>query len=260
MQLNVLAVGAHPDDIEFMMAGTLLQLAKKGCKPHIFILATGSCGSAVTDREETVRIRSGEAIDAAETMGAVIYPPIVDDLEITYSLELLRKVAAVVRIAEPDIILTHCPTEYMEDHNATCRLIVTAAFARGMRNFVTDPPRDVVTKNVALYHSLPYGLRDSLNQTVAPDYFVDIESTLAMKKSALACHRSQKEWLDKSQGLDSYLISMENMSREIGESSGAFTYAEGWMRHNHLGFCGIGDNPLVEILGSDLCKPSKRPC
>ena len=64
----------------------------------------------------------------------------------------------------------------------------------------------------------------------------------------LAKHKSQKEWLDVSQGLDSYLITMKDICAEIGQTSGKFNYAEGWIRHSHLGFCNKEDNPLADIL------------
>ena len=252
MTQKVLAIGAHPDDIEFMMAGTLLQLGKVGYEPHVFVVANGSCGSMVMDRDELVRVRFDEARAAAAILGAEFHAPIADDLEITYTLPLLRKAAAVIRAVEPDIVLTHSPDEYMEDHNATCRLAITATFARGMRNFRTDPDARPFAKDTVLYHSLPYGLADSMGRRVVADCYVDIEDALERKTRALACHESQKNWLDESQGLDSYLHTMQEMSREMGEASGKFTVAEGWRRHNHLGFASREHNPLVEALGTKV--------
>ena len=110
MTKKVLAVGAHPDDVEFMMAGTLLALAEAGYEPHIFVVASGSCGSSVIGKEELVRTRLKEAQAAAARLGAHFHAPVVDDLEITYNIPLLRKVAAVVRKAQPDIVLTHSRT------------------------------------------------------------------------------------------------------------------------------------------------------
>lgn len=249
MTRKVLAIGAHPDDIEFMMAGTLLALAGAGYEPHVFVVGSGSCGSMTTDRDETVRIRLAEAKDAAAVLKAAFHAPLEDDLEITYNLPLLRKVSSVVRSVQPDIILTHSPEEYMEDHIATCRLAVTAAFSRGMPNFKTDPEVSTYGKDTVLYHCLPYGLRDPLGKRVTPDLFVDVSDVLECKLRALACHQSQKLWLDKSQGLDSYLQTMKDMCREVGKMSRDFEMAEGWRFHNSLGFCLPGSNPLAEVLG-----------
>ncbi len=252
MTKKVLAVGAHPDDVEFMMAGTLLALAEAGYEPHIFVVASGSCGSSVIGKEELVRTRLKEAQAAAARLGAHFHAPVVDDLEITYNIPLLRKVAAVVRKAQPDIVLTHSPDEYMEDHSITSRLAVTAAFSRGMPNFATDPEQAVYDKDTVVYHCLPYGLRDFMGRSVAPDCYVDISNGLETKTRALACHESQRSWLDTSQGLDSYLLAMQDMSREVGRLSGHFRMAEGWRFHNYRGFCAEGANLLAEDLG-DLC-------
>ena len=64
----------------------------------------------------------------------------------------------------------------------------------------------------------------------------------------LSCHKSQKEWLDHSQGLDSYLDTMDEMDREVGRMSKRFRYAEGWRRHSHLGYSPIEHDPLAEAL------------
>lgn len=248
MSRKVLAIGAHPDDIEFMMAGTVLRLGEKGFEKHVFVLASGCCGSATVSKEQIVHIRFEEAQKAARTMGATFHPPITDDLEIFYELSLLKKVTAVVREVQPDIILTHSPDEYMEDHSNTCRLATSAVFARGMPNFSTNPPTKPYNQPVGLYHCLPYGLRDFMGIPVQADCFVDISGVMETKCQALACHQSQGAWLDSSQGLDSYINTMKDMCRTMGQMSGCFTWAEGWRRHNPLGFCPENYNPLLEVL------------
>ena len=249
---TALAIAAHPDDIEFMMAGTLILLGQAGYELHVMNIANGSCGTAIDDRETIIAKRGIEAEDAARAIGARLHPPIVDDLEIFYVTDQLQRVCAVIREVRPAIVLAQSPEDYMEDHTNACRLAVSAAFFRGMRNFISNPPRDPVAGEVTLYHALPYGLCDGLRQMVRPDQYVDISGVISRKRDALACHRSQKEWLDQSQGLDSYLIAMEEMSREVGRWSGVFECAEGWRRHSHLGFCGSEADPLSEALGAKV--------
>jgi LmbE family N-acetylglucosaminyl deacetylase len=245
---SVLAITAHPDDIEFMMAGTLALLGKAGYDLHMLNLANGCCGSATEPADVIAARRWVEAQDAARALGATAHPPLVDDLTIEYNQNQLRRLAAIVREVAPSILLIHSPQDYMEDHMNGCRLAVTAAFTRGMPNFETIPPTPPVSNDVTLYHALPYGLRDGLRRRVRAGQYVDITSVLAQKRAALACHRSQKEWLDVSQGLDSYLQTMEDMSAEVGKMSGKFQYAEGWRRHAHLGFCPHDTDPLADAL------------
>jgi LmbE family N-acetylglucosaminyl deacetylase len=117
-----------------------------------------------------------------------------------------------------------------------------------MKNFVTSPEVAIYDKPVALYHALPHGLKDALRQPVAPHFFADIGPVLARKRAMLACHASQKEWLDITQGMDAYLDEMERMSREVGCISGKYVFAEGWRRHSHLGFGPEDFDPIADFL------------
>jgi LmbE family N-acetylglucosaminyl deacetylase len=247
---TAIAIAAHPDDIELMMAGTLLLLQKQGYEIHYLNLSSGSVGTTEYDYETIKRIRLKEAQEAAAILGAHFHPPICDDLEIFYDEKTLRKVAAVIREVKPAIVLTHSPVDYMEDHTNTCRLAVTAAFARGMPNFNTIPSRAAGSYDCTIYHALPHTLRDPLRRPIIPGSFVNTTSVHDVKLEALKAHQSQQNWLDVSQKLNSYLQAMEEISLKVGKMSKAFQYAEGWRRHLHFGFCGPGDDPLQE-LGND---------
>jgi LmbE family N-acetylglucosaminyl deacetylase len=127
-----------------------------------------------------------------------------------------------------------------------------------MPNFPTDPPRPVWNAPVAVYHALPHGLRDGLGQIVGPDAFVDLAATLGAKREMLARHRSQKEWLDASQGIGAYLAEMESMAREVGGMSGRFEFAEGWRRHSRLGFGPPDFNPLKDLAKGNYHEPTHQ--
>jgi LmbE family N-acetylglucosaminyl deacetylase len=161
----------------------------------------------------------------------------------------LRRLAAVIRRVRPTIVLTHSPEDYMEDHMNTSRLAVTAAFTRGMPNFRTIPKADPVSADVTVYHAMPHGLRDGLGRRVLAGLFVDTTEVHGIKRTALAAHESQKSWLDASQGMDSYLRIMDDLSLAVGGMSGTFKHAEGWRRHLHLGFCSADADPLRDALG-----------
>jgi LmbE family N-acetylglucosaminyl deacetylase len=246
---RALAIAAHPDDIEFVMAGTLLLLREAGWEIHYLNLSSGNLGSMSMDGFRTARIRRVEAQAAAEILGAKWHAPFCRDLEIFYDNATIRRVCGVIRKVDPAIVLTHSPQDYMEDHMNTSRLAVTAAFARGMPNYRTRPPRKAVQTSVAVYHANPHGLRDGLRRAVMPGAFVDTSSVHAKKREALACHASQKEWLDATQGMDSYLVAMDDFSRSVGALSQRFDHAEGWRRHSHLGFNADDSDPLRDALG-----------
>ncbi len=246
-----IAIAAHPDDIEFCMAGTLLLLKRAGWKIHYLNLSTGNCGSTIMSAARTRAVRRAEAKRAAKILGAHWHPPFCDDLEIFYDIKTLRRLAAVIREVKPTIVLTHSPQDYMEDHMNTARLAVTAAFSRGMPNFKTVPSRRAVEGDVTVYHAMPHGLRDGLRREIVAGAFVNTSSVHAIKREALAAHASQKAWLDASQGMDSYLVAMGEMSAAVGKMSRRYKHAEGWRRHLHLGFSASEIDPLADGLGDN---------
>ena len=246
-----LAIGCHPDDVEFMMAGTLSLLSKRGWAVHILTVANGSCGTAEYDTETIVKMRRQEAEKAAQVIDATYHPGLVPDIEVMYDIPLLRKVTAIVRQAQPRIVLTHPTIDYMEDHQNTARLAVSACFCRGMRNWISDPELAPTGQDVTVYHANPHSNRDAVRRRVVPELYVNIAAEIETKEDMLRCHASQKNWLDVSQGMDSYLITMRNICAEIAKMSNAdgWEYAEGFRRHSHLGFSAEDRDPLAEELG-----------
>lgn len=251
----VLAAGAHPDDIEIMMAGAFLLLGRAGWNLHYLNVGNGSCGSNSLSADEIAEVRLEEAKQAARMAGAVFHAPFTRDLEVFYEPKLLARLGALVREIKPDILLTHSPVDYMEDHQNTSRLMVTAAFSRTIPNYPTDPPRPVTTQDMAVYHTLPWGLTDQLRNEILPDFYLDIASVIEQKRSMLACHESQRSWLDASQGFENYLDTMVDAARGIGKKSGRFELAEGWRRHQHIGFGPEDYDPLREALCDFIYQP-----
>ncbi len=245
---TVLAIAAHPDDIEFGMAGTLIRLAEVGWTLHYFNIANGCCGSKELSRAECAAVRLREALAASELLGANFHPPIRNDLEVFYDVPTHREVAAVVRSTKPSIILTHALVDYMEDHQNAARLAVGGAFVRAMPNFAAVPDTAVYDEDVAVYHAQPHGNIGPLGGAVTPTHYVDVGDLMPRKRQLLAQHASQEAWLDETQRISAYLELMAELNREVGQMSGAYEYAEGWQRHGHLGLSAAGYDPLSEAL------------
>lgn len=110
------------------------------------------------------------------------------------------------------------------------------------------PSDDIYPEDVFIYHSIPHGLCDPLRIPAPVESFVDTSSVFATQREALAAHASQRDWLDKSQGADSYLKVLDEISLKVGRLSGRFRQAEGWRRHLHLGFSARDEDPLSTIL------------
>lgn len=256
-QKVALAVGAHPDDVEFMMAGALAMLGDAGYELHIFTVGNGNCGTAVHEHNDIIRIRGAEGHDAASVIGATYHEGLVNDIEIFYDEDTLRRVTALVRELKPEIVLTQSPNDYMEDHQNTSRLMVSACFCRCMRNWLSVPALPPTFQDCYLYHSNPHGNRDGMRNLVVPSLYVDITEKIAVKEEMLRRHASQKEWLDASQGMDSYLITMREICAEIGSMAPSpVPYAEGFRQHLHVGMSERDGDPLSAVLGSKAQKLS----
>lgn len=251
-------MGAHPDDVEFNMAGTLALLIKAGFAPHMMNVARSNLDSNQLPEAEITHIRRQEAERSAAVIGAVYHPPLVDDLMIFYEDRLLRQITAVIRAIRPTIVLLPSPNDYMEDHTNTARLVVTACFSRAMRHYVSNPPREATSQDVYLYHAQPHLNRDGMRNLVQPELFVNITTEMETKVQMLSCHASQRQWLDETQGLDNYLESMRQASAEVALLSGqpGWDFAEGFRRHNHIGFSAQDRDLLAEVLGSNVERES----
>jgi hypothetical protein len=95
---------------------------------------------------------------------------------------------------------------------------------------------------------MPHGLCDPLRKAIDAGLYVNTTSVHARKRESLAAHVSQKNWLDVSQGMDSYLVTMDEVSTNVAQRAGRFEYAEGWRRHLHLGLSTREFDPLAEAL------------
>jgi hypothetical protein len=71
---------------------------------------------------------------------------------------------------------------------------------------------------------------------------------MGQRREMLAQHKSQSEWLDATQGMGSYVETMAEAAREVGGRFGGCECAEGWRRHNHMGYCGADFTPLETVL------------
>ena len=247
----VMAIAAHPDDIEFTMAGTLLALRDLGWEVHYMNISNGNVGSTTLTLDQTAKKRLGEAKAACKLAGFVHHLPITDDLCIAYEKKQLARVTAAIRAARPSIVLTQSPDDYAEDHESATRLAAGGAFCKSMKNAPCTPARAPYFGDIAVYHAMPHGLRDGMGKRIRSGLWVDIAGYVEAKKDMLACHKSQKEWLDATQGMDSYLQTAEDLSRAIGTLSGKFAFAEGWRKHNLLGYAAeLSWDPLRDALGT----------
>ena len=139
--MRVLAVGAHPDDLEILCGGTLARFVREGHEVVMCHASRGDRGSYVHTSEELARIRGEEARRAAEICGAEYATLGLSDGEISAAdREQQRLVVDLVREARPDLIITHYPHDYMGDHNEISRLVFDCSFYATLPLYETGKP------------------------------------------------------------------------------------------------------------------------
>jgi LmbE family N-acetylglucosaminyl deacetylase len=241
---KVLAIVAHPDDAEFLCAGTLALLHNKNWEIHITTMTAGDCGSKELGKKEISEIRMKEAAAAAGLLDADYSCLGFEDVFITYDKPSIIKTVAHIRKIQPHLVITMSPSCYMVDHEITSKLVQTACFAGGLVNIDTPgySPIDYIPH---LYYTDPMEGKDKFGADVKATTLVDISSVIDIKTKMLKCHKSQREWLRQHHGMDEYIISMKRQAEGRGKEIGV-PYAEGFRQH--LGHAYPQDNLMHHIL------------
>ena len=230
MKKTALSFLAHPDDAEFLCAGTLARLADAGWSVHIATATPGDCGSATEDRWEISATRTKEAAAAARIIGATYHCLDERDIFVVFDKPTVKKTVDLFRRVVPSLVFTHAPRDYMMDHEMVSLLARAASFAYGIPNVSDDVPRPADAVVPHLYYCDPIEGIDPLGNVVEPTTVVDVSGTMERKAAMLACHASQREWLRAHHGMDEYMDAMRRHAEMRGRRIGA-KYAEAFVQH-----------------------------
>lgn len=258
MTQRILAIHAHPDDLEILAGGTLVLLAAQGHHLTIVTMTPGDCGTAEYTAEEISEIRRREAATAAVLIGAEYRCAEFRDLAIFSDHPARQHVVEILRRTHPDLVLTASPVDYLCDHERTSELVRDACFAAPAPNYRTGAEAAAAPLEAIphLYFTDPVGGVDREGAPVLPDFVVDIASVFQRKREMLAQHDSQRNWLRKHHGVDHYLDQMERWTRACGLRAG-LQFGEGFRRYKGHPY---PQTPrLEELLGSLAHAPAQQP-
>jgi LmbE family N-acetylglucosaminyl deacetylase len=232
--------------MEMLAAGTLAILADKGHRISVVTMTPGDCGSGEYGPEELSAIRRREAAEAASMIGAEYRCAEFRDMAIFADDPSRRRMAELIRSLRPDVVLTSAPADYHCDHEATSALVRDACFAVSAPNYRTGTaePLDRIPH---LYFMDSVEGRDRDGRPVHPEFGVNIEAKFELKRRMLSVHASQRNWLLRQHGMDDYLRTMEDWTRERGQSF-AVKYAEGFRQYRHHPY---PTTPLLQELVGD---------
>jgi LmbE family N-acetylglucosaminyl deacetylase len=224
----VLAVAAHPDDIDVTCSGTMAKFAKDGAKVYYLILTDGSKGSddkSLTPAELT-KIRRQEQTDAAKSVGAetpIFFDYIDGELEITMALK--KQIVKVIRQLKPEVVITMDPTIIYSlergminhpDHRAAGQATLDALFPLS-RDHLAFP--DLLKEGLE-----PHKVRTILLTNFEEhNYSINISDCMDSKFEAISAHTSQFSDPERLSGW------MKEQAAALGVESG-YLYAEGFKR------------------------------
>jgi LmbE family N-acetylglucosaminyl deacetylase len=253
---RILAIHAHPDDVEFLAAGTMALLSDLGHELTIATFTPGDCGSKQMGPEEIAAVRRREAANAAALIGARYICLEMRDLAVFNDDGSRRRVTETLRQARPDLVLTASPSDYHCDHEAASALVRDACFAAPAPNYETpaEAPAPPLDRIPHLYFMDPVEGKERDDRLVEPDCIVDVAPTFGRKRAMLAEHASQRIWLQQHHGMDDYLGAMERWTRERGALVGV-DYGEGFRRYR--GHAYPQTRLLEELLGAAAVKFGK---
>ena len=186
--MNILAIGAHPDDIETSCGGTLAKYAKLGHKVFTATATNGNVGSATLPMDEIAKIRKEEARKAAEIIGAEYICLDYDDEMFFEDRAARLAFINLVRYCKADIILTHSPEDYNPDHELTSKIINDIAVMIPVAKIQTQAPAYDKIPIIAYFEPV-HGMG------FVPTEYVDITETMEIKMAMCRAHKSQVAWM-----------------------------------------------------------------
>jgi N-acetylglucosamine malate deacetylase 1 len=221
-QVDILAFGAHADDVEIGMGGTLAKFAAEGKKIVICDITEAELSS-----NGTVSIRKEEALRAADILGAMKRVTLdVPDRGIYITDEIIQKIVSVIRLYKPKAIFAPYDQDRHPDHGNASRLVKEAFFSAGIRKFHSSSP---VHKAAHLYFYMINGFHK-------PQFVIDIEPFMQVKVDSLQAYGSQ--FTRGTDGVstpltEGYIEAVEARERMMGKDAG-LRYAEGFFSYNTL--------------------------
>jgi bacillithiol biosynthesis deacetylase BshB1 len=180
MKLDILAFGAHPDDVEISVGGTLISEVQQGKNVGLIDLTRGEMGT-----RGSVEIRNQEAEEARKIIGAAIRENLdMPDAFLETNAENLEKVIRVIRKYQPDIVITNAPSDRHPDHGHAASLVVEACFKAGLRKYQVDGTGENAWRPKAIYQYMQFYIHQA-------SFVYDISHVIDEKVACVLAHKSQ---------------------------------------------------------------------
>ena len=236
MKLDILAFGAHPDDVELGCSGTIAKEVSLGKKVGIIDLTRGELGT-----RGSVEIRNSESAKASEILGVVVRENLDmrDGFFVNDEAHQL-KVIEMIRKYQPEIVLCNAITDRHIDHGKGSKLVSDACFLSGLRQIKTelDGEAQEAWRPKVVYHYIQW-------QNIEPDFVVDISEFMNKKMESVIAYSSQFYDPKSNEPVTpiaskNFLDSINYRAQDLGRLVGV-EYAEGFTTERYLAVNSLGD-------------------
>ncbi|HSO74752.1 MAG TPA: bacillithiol biosynthesis deacetylase BshB1 [Blastocatellia bacterium] len=213
VKVDALAIGAHPDDVEFSCGGTLIKLVSLGYRVGVLDMARGELGT-----RGNAEIRAKEAQAAAAAMELTVRDNLeLPDGHIWLTEESRVKMVRKIRRYRPKVIFTHYWEDPHPDHAHTCQIVREAAHLAGLARYDAETGQERFRPRAVAHFLFP--------RTVAPTFVVDVSEHAAQKQKAVECYRSQlydpqSKELETALSSEGFLRRLEARQRFFGSLIG----------------------------------------
>ncbi|MBU6262466.1 MAG: bacillithiol biosynthesis deacetylase BshB1 [Bacteroidetes bacterium] len=231
MKLDILAFGVHPDDVELGCAGTIMAAIDQGKKVGIVDLTRGELGT-----RGTPTTRTQEAAAAAKIMGVDVRENLdMADGFFVNDEAHQRKIIALIRKYQPDVILANAPEDRHPDHGRSAKLVSDAAFLSGLRKVETI--YEGITQNA---WRPAYTFHYIQDRFIQPSFVIDITAYMERKMEAVLAYGTQFTNADTSEpqtyiSSPQFLETVKARALMLGKRIGV-GYAEGYITEKIIGF------------------------
>ena len=231
MKLDILAFGVHPDDVELGCAGTIMAAIDQGKKVGIVDLTRGELGT-----RGTPTTRTQEAAAAAKIMGVDVRENLdMADGFFVNDEAHQRKIIALIRKYQPDIILANAPEDRHPDHGRSAKLVSDAAFLSGLRKIETihEGVNQSAWRPAYTFHYIQ-------DRFIQPSFVIDITAYMERKMEAVLAYGTQFTSADTSEpqtyiSSPQFLETVKARALMLGKRIGV-GYAEGYITEKIIGF------------------------
>lgn len=223
MKVDILAIGAHPDDVELGCGGTIAKMISEGKTVAIIDLTRGELGTRGTDKT-----RKQEAADAANILGISARENLeMKDGFLENSEEYQMRIVKMIRKYQPEIVLANATDDRHPDHAKAAKLVSDACFLSGLKKIETalDGENQEFWRPMHIFHFIQW-------KEIEPDFVIDISDFMEKKIEACMAYKTQfynpesKEPVTPIATKD-FLESLTYRAQNLGRLSGC-TYAEGF--------------------------------